>query len=407
MGAVNDGAWEGEDSIPPAPVPRHEREWRHPSELGRPELATFETRSVSKSALAVAGFTGVALSLVLGRVLIPSGGGDAAQVADIASTSSARSVTATLVVPSSPVVSTTIKVAELTTTVPGAVEPVATPSPPPTAEAVPGTVTEPSVATLSNPEPRIGAAVVSIGDTDHLGVLWNGRHAIATTGAGELGATLSLRLRDGSTLDSIVVAEDAGLVLLELVEPTQADEVATAWPHPDGDARYIGTDGRVSSVVVEPGTDGVYSLDNGAIGEGHSVRQGTPVIDGEGRFIGMCAPGPDGVTTLVSWTPVESLMARADQLGAWIGVRSGSGPNESATIAEIAPSAPADAAGMLVGDVVMAIDGHPVGSLSELGGRLRVISPGSAVTLTLQRAGIEIAVVVNTVGRPDASDALG
>ncbi len=402
VGVVNDGAWEGDDSIPPAPVPRHEREWRHPSELGRPELATFETRSVSRAALAVAGLTGVALSLVLGRMLIPSGGGNTTPIAEPAS-STIRPVPVTLVIPSSRGVPTTIKPPEPEPTVLDTVEPATTPTPPPTGEAVPQTVTEPSLATLASPEPSIGAAVVSIGGTEHLGVLWNGRYAIATAGAGDLGATVSLLLADGSTLDSIVVAQDAGLVLLELVEPTHADEVSAAWP-PEGATRYIGTDGSISPVDVVPGDDGTYLLRDSATTEQHSTRQGTPVIDSQGRLVGMCAPISDGSSTLVSWIPVEALIDRADQLGAWLGIRSGPEPTGPATIAEVAPGAPAEAAGLMVGDVVTAIDGRPVGSLSELGGRLRVISPGTTVTLTVQRSDAEITLVITTAGRPKVAD---
>ena len=401
MGVVNDGEWDGDDSMPPAPVPRHEREWRHPSEIGHPELASFETRSVSKGAMAVAGLTGVALSLVLGRMLIPSGGDDTAHNSASAPTSSGSAVLATLVIPSSRV--STVEVSEPTTEVSGDAEPTVPATPPPTAEAVPDTATEPSVATLSSSEPTIGAAIVTIGTTDHLGMLWNGRYAIATTGAGDLGATVAILLANGSTVDSIVVAEEAGLVVLELVEPIQTDEVSTAWP-PDGAGRYVGSDGSISAVEVVPGTDGKYVLHDGALAEGRVVRQGTPVIDRQGRLLGMCAPGVDGVVTLVSWTPVEALIDRADQLGAWLGVRSGPGPDASATVAEVAPQSPAESSGMLVGDVVTAIDGYPVASLSELGAHLRVVRPGTTVTVTVVRSGREVELAIATVSRPQETD---
>lgn len=401
FGVVNDGAWDGEDSIPPAPVPRHEREWRHPSELGRPELVTFETRSVGKGALVVAGLTGVALSLVLGRMLIPSGGDTTAQNSEPASTSASAAL-ATPVTPSSRVESTTVNLPEPTPSVSDAVEPTTPPTLPATTEVAPDPVTEPSLVTLSAPEPSIAASIVSVGSTDHLGVLWNGRYAITTPGAGDLGTSVSLLLADGSTLDSIVVAEDAGLVLLELVEPTQADEMSTAWP-PAGTARYIGADGSFSAVEVVSNPDGRYSLYDGAVAEGRSLHQGAPVVDSHGRFIGMCIPGLDGTTSLVSWTPVEALIDRADQLGAWLGIRSGLGPDGSATVAEIAPGAPAEVAGMLVGDVVTTIDGHSVGSLRQLSARLRVISPGTTVTVTVLRSGREVALAIATIGRPKAT----
>ncbi len=404
MWVVNDGAWDGDDSVPPAPVPRHEREWRHPSELGEADVTSFESRSVSKAALTVAGLAGVALSLVLGRMLIPSGNGHGTQSAASAPTTQTSRPPATLVIPSSPVPSTVdirpdSTVAPITTTAPAPDEP-STEAAALTEPVNPDTVPRPTVATLSSPGRATGASVVAIPGAEHLGVLWDGRYAITTSGIGEPGTTRTVTLVGGDQIDAVIIAEDHGLAILELDDPVAGGGLATVWP-PLAPIRSVDAEDRAVSADLTVDGDGAYVL------TGPTVAPGAPVIDEQGRLAGICTLEDDGTVHLVSLVPAAALMERADQLGAWLGVSSGTEPDDAATVAEIAPGAPAETGGLLVGDVITAVDGHPISSLRDLGVLLRVMDPGTSVTLVVLRDGVERSITVTTTSRPRPAEIPG
>ena len=101
---MEEAAWDGEEpssALPSAPIPRHERSWRHPSEIGRAAYALTETRTLSRPILFAAGMTGIAITLVLGRLLLPSGSGSGNSTS--ASTSAQALTTSATLVPVTPV----------------------------------------------------------------------------------------------------------------------------------------------------------------------------------------------------------------------------------------------------------------------------------------------------------------
>lgn len=65
-------------------------------------------------------------------------------------------------------------------------------------------------------------------------------------------------------------------------------------------------------------------------------------------------------------------------------------------ITDLAPDGPAETAGALLGDVIVAVDGHPLGSPHDLHRRLGPASVGATLRLTLIRAGArhELPVVI-------------
>ncbi len=66
-------------SYPPAPLPLHERSWRHPSELDRTELFVIPVeRPTNRHLLLFAGLAGLACATGLILLLLPTGSGNEA-----------------------------------------------------------------------------------------------------------------------------------------------------------------------------------------------------------------------------------------------------------------------------------------------------------------------------------------
>ena len=78
-------------------------------------------------------------------------------------------------------------------------------------------------------------------------------------------------------------------------------------------------------------------------------------------------------------------------------------PSEAAdpalpVVTRVIVGSPAEAAGFARGDIIVAVDDRPVGSISALLQVLAALQPGDIVPLTVQRAGLEERLLV-TVGR--------
>jgi S1-C subfamily serine protease len=82
------------------------------------------------------------------------------------------------------------------------------------------------------------------------------------------------------------------------------------------------------------------------------------------------------------------------------------GVNEGAQIAEVEANSPAAAAGLRKGDIVTALNGHPVRGPAELRARLGVVPAGETVELRIQR-GKETQVVKARVAEIEKGQAAG
>lgn len=353
VGGVDDAAWDGEEpgfELPPAPIPSHERTWRHPSELGRSQYALTETRAIPRTVLAVAGLTGLALAVVLGRVLIPRDHDAPVNAGEPPSTVSPGSV------------------------VPNASRLSSTPA----------------------PQPSSPGYVVRIASTDALGVMWGDhRHIVTTAEIGDPGTMTQVSLPAGPVVDAVVVAVKDGLTIVELDQSVVVDDeaasVASTPPVP-GPVVITGTDGAVIAASIAD--DSSLTLDGIAAA---SVGEGAPVMDGDGALVGLCGCVGDR-PVLVPLAPVEPTIEHATLLGAWLGVHSGI--DGQATVDQVADGSPAAVSGIEVGDTVVAIDGKPVSSVREVKARLRVVEPGATVRVTVRRGSERVVIEVETTSPP-------
>ncbi len=153
-------------------------------------------------------------------------------------------------------------------------------------------------------------------------------------------------------------------------------------------------------VVTPPGTAVVGLIDTGTnAGRRHA---GGAVLDERGRLVGVLTAPADGspaglaIPVDVARDVAEQLAASGSAVHAWLGVtgtddteRAGGG----ARVEQVAPSSPAERAGLVAGDVVVAVgngDGESttaVAGMAELVAEVRTRRPGHSLELTVLREG--------------------
>lgn len=161
----------------------------------------------------------------------------------------------------------------------------------------------------------------------------------------------------------------------------------------DADAGPLVRATMVSAVAQEAMVDGRKLMDmirtDAAMAPGCA---GGAVVDPAGRVIGIASANVDaGDGTSVGYaTPIAVASDVAEQLRTtgkvvrgWLGIEGAS--RSGAVVHRVMPDSPAAAAGLAAGDVITAIDGVRVASMSALVARLRKLTPGDAVRLSVRR----------------------
>lgn len=171
------------------------------------------------------------------------------------------------------------------------------------------------------------------------------------------------------------------------------------------DMRVDGTDGTTlhdmiqSSVRLAPEVTGAPLVDSSGAVVGLITCRDQPDGEGAGR-----ATADDNTLRVRYATPIDYAKAVADELiltgrvaHVWLGVE-GTDPTDeeidregrgSAVVTKVAASSPAAAAGLRPGDRVLAVEGVPVTSMSELVVALRAHRPGDAIGITFRRGAEE------------------
>lgn len=120
---------------------------------------------------------------------------------------------------------------------------------------------------------------------------------------------------------------------------------------------------------------------------------GTVLLDDQGQVLGIL----DGERSIGSdvfgyFVPAPLTIGVADELAAdhqvargWLGVVCADAAGGGAEVTTVLPGSPAAAAGMRPGDVVEAVDAHPVATLADLQARLYTSRPGTRLLLTVMR----------------------
>ena len=123
--------------------------------------------------------------------------------------------------------------------------------------------------------------------------------------------------------------------------------------------------------------------------------EGGAVLDHAGRLVGMAVPGPRRrVLAIPAETiarSVEQLRTRGRVARGYLGLAMQPvqlGEGRGLIVVGVDPRSPAGLAGVLLGDVLAAWDGAPLGSVRDMLARLDPDSVGTTVTLELVRAGL-------------------
>jgi S1-C subfamily serine protease len=148
-----------------------------------------------------------------------------------------------------------------------------------------------------------------------------------------------------------------------------------------------------------------------------TTATGGALCDRSGRVVGLTtgAGGDDGAgyaTAMeTAWPTAEALIEEGVVHHAWLGVDGGNlGPAETAglglgqasavVITAVSPSSPAEAGGLVPGDIVLAVDGAGLDSMNELVVAIRAHAPGDTARLTVLRDGQPVEITVTLAEKP-------
>lgn len=362
-----DEDWDDEEPIyPRAPLPPHERTWRHPSEVGFAAQHQYvpPPRS-SRLVLVGAGAVGVAVAAGIVMLLAPRSG-------------------TSVIETSSEAISPADRGGVL---VDNAVDPVTTVRHRGSATTVRtrrSTAAAHSIRSLSTML-LAGAERVAVAVGD-------GRHALTTAGSLAPDQVVNVTVADGTTVSARVLSvnPDRNIAVLELERAMNDVARQVTYTAPDsGDHVLVGQD-AVEAIVRA--TDIGLSVETDL-----AAQDGEPVVNGDGKLVGLIARSADGSLRLVTIPRLAALQATVVVIDVWLGLRF---EPESLHVVEATTDAPAALAGIQPGDALTAIDGTTLTCIDDLWVELAFMKAGQTVTLDYLRDGVAHSADVTLAARP-------
>ncbi len=202
-------------------------------------------------------------------------------------------------------------------------------------------------------------------------------------------------------------------------EKLRIGETVVAIGNPLGYFQQTVTAGIISAVgrqVSVPGSEYVYTYiqTDALVNPGNS---GGPLINLQGEIIGIITAkislaGVEGIGLSIPSNIVKRVMGDLREhgrvirphlgvvIGDWFDY-SDQEPEKGVLILEVVPESAADKAGLVAGDIIVAIDGRDVLYLAQLFDRLFLYYPDDTITLTYFREGQKVEVTVTLGERPE------
>ncbi len=370
-------------AYPPAPLPAHERQWRHPSEVGRAVWTHTEPPiTIGRGLLVTTGAIGGLLSLAVLWAMLPSAG-RGGQAAPTVVTSRAND-------PSSSVI--TVRPATLVAT--SLDSRVPSNSPAQTGPLSAPASGDSTTTTLDRPQGTVGTQGSELVETPvAVGI---GDSLVITTARAVRGRTsMTVTGADGQQHDATVLMVDTHLGLAVL----SADPAATVTAYGIGPAASPGDVVTVMGATPASASVGVDALGRLTLDSwAGKVAEGTPVVNADGLLVGMCSHGSSG-PELVSVANVGAMLPPTKpQATPWLGVHVVANDQGVPTIDAVDPNGPAAAVGLVPGDVIVAVDGTAVPSVDQLKMAIAGHVPTDAITLTVTHADQSSTDVAVTLG---------
>lgn len=359
-----------DDDSRPAPLPAHERGWRHPSEVGNEAwLLSEQPVMLGRGLTATTGGIVVMIALAVLWTMMPTEAGRTAVV-------SVRSTLAN----SSVVVNNSLRsptdTAGSTTAVPSTVAPIT---------AVASTVAAP------HPMPTYNLQKTKTLEGGAVAVAVSGSSLIITTAfAVEADNTVRLLLDDGSTemAEVLYVDQASGLAVLatESLPENLAFEVAKI--EPGDELTFIGETTYTFTVGADGTIDEEFTYDD-------SVREGTPVMNQNGDLVGLCSNSKAEHFVALGDLALlhRSLAGWSGKV--WMGIVFDINADNQIVIEAVDPDGPAASVGLVAGDTIVAINYTPVTDNATFVEALAGLMPGDSVRLTVRNAdGAEVELVL-------------
>lgn len=350
---------------PPAPIPPHERGWRHPSELGAAAWEQSEPPVAIGRGLATAtGVLSIVLAVLVLGTLLPTHTGPAASVTRFEEPSAAPTST-------SPVTEAS--------------------TPDPTAPSTPQVTATPPNPTdvVASPVPTYLVTGESTALEAPIAVAIDGGALLVTTATAVAGRiTLDLVDHAGqrSTARVVLVDDTSGLALLVGDNLDITPGLTVAAEIAPGDQLRVPGAGNDVLTVDGSSSDVVVALGRYATAV-ERVAEGAPVVNQRGELVALCTHGSEAPLLVL----LDRVQAMRRMLGAlvaptvWLGIVVEVGTT-GVRIASLDPLGPAAAAGMRAGDLLVTVDGVDIEGFADLTGVLAARRPGDEIVVTVMRS---------------------
>jgi S1-C subfamily serine protease len=264
------------------------------------------------------------------------------------------------------------------------------------------------------------------------GILWRPGLVVTAAETLEREEDIGLALPDGRRVAAALAGRDAATDIALLRADEAGGDGGLAAPEANDGAEEalrpghlllalgLGEDGPIAALGIAAVVGGPWRSQRGGRIDRrirldlalHPAAEGGAVIDHAGRLLGMAVLGPRRRALVIPATTiaraVASLAARGRFARGYLGlamqaVRVG-GARHGLIVVGIDPRGPAEQAGLVLGDVILAWDGAPLGGggVREVLERLDPDSVGRRVALDLLRGGAPARAEVTIGERPPA-----